>query len=291
MNIQNFTHEGGFPFDQDKLKRLQDTFSIFNAFGSLVGNDLAIIQGCTVTGNNVSDGYVWIGGELLPFVGGTLGTQVIIDETVTNEQYQTGLIQDVYHVRVARFGTSTTNQYAWANFKRAYPMSSAVFLDEVRMYAGDVANIPWGWKLCDGTNGTANLKGKFIIGLNQADPECNEVGVIGGAHKKTIDVNQLPAHAHSVTVNSAGEHFHVYAGDDALGLNADQTLGGARYGMGVFEYDANSTISTNNRSKYYKTSQEEAHNHTATAGNTGNGQEFDVRPAYYTLAYIQFKGV
>ena len=34
-------------------------------------------------------------------------------------------------------------------------------------FSGDVTNIPSGWALCDGTNGTPDLRGRFILGYNR----------------------------------------------------------------------------------------------------------------------------
>jgi hypothetical protein len=34
------------------------------------------------------------------------------------------------------------------------------------MWSGDVTKIPTGWALCDGTNGTPDLRGRFVLGYN-----------------------------------------------------------------------------------------------------------------------------
>jgi hypothetical protein len=58
-------------------------------------------------------------------------------------------------------------------------------------------NIPSGWALCDGNNGTPNLIGKFLLGVNP-DPNAAAMfrtpGMGGGSAK--ISVGQLPAHSH-----------------------------------------------------------------------------------------------
>ena len=40
-------------------------------------------------------------------------------------------------------------------------------------FSGDVTNIPSGWALCDGTNGTPDLRGRFILGYNDKDISNN----------------------------------------------------------------------------------------------------------------------
>jgi hypothetical protein len=38
------------------------------------------------------------------------------------------------------------------------------WIGEIRMWSWDVAHIPTGWHLCDGTSGTVDLRGKFLAG-------------------------------------------------------------------------------------------------------------------------------
>lgn len=274
MNFQNFTDVGGFPLETETLARLQESYNIFNAFGELVGSNFAIIKGCIQAGSNIGDGYVYINGELLPFSGGLIQANVIIEEQIVNAEFQNGVVNDVYHVRVAKFGTATT-QYAWSNFVRAYPMSSAIFIDEVRMFAGNVENIPFGWYLCNGSNGTRDLRKQFIAGLDPSDPEYATIGTTGGSNSVVLNANQIPAHSHTGTTDSDGEHTHniqdvpapsgTYAPFDS---NAGE----------IYRGDIN-------------TDSAGAHTHDFTTGETGGGQPHENRPAYYTLALIQFKGL
>ncbi len=37
------------------------------------------------------------------------------------------------------------------------------------MWSGRIADIPPGWALCDGTNGTPDLRDRFIVGARQDD--------------------------------------------------------------------------------------------------------------------------
>lgn len=50
--------------------------------------------------------------------------------------------------------------------------------------------IPAGWALCDGTNGTPDLRDKFVFGADEGDP----IGKTGGSNKITQDV--MPKHSH-----------------------------------------------------------------------------------------------
>ena len=68
------------------------------------------------------------------------------------------------------------------------------------IWTGAISDIPKGWAICDGNNGTPNLKGKFLLGAN-TDPNAAAMfrtpGMGGGSTK--ISVGQLPAHTHRHT--------------------------------------------------------------------------------------------
>jgi hypothetical protein len=52
---------------------------------------------------------------------------------------------------------------------------------------------PAGWVLCDGQNGTPDLRSRFVVGLG---PGYN-LGSTGGADSVTLSADQMPAHSHS----------------------------------------------------------------------------------------------
>jgi microcystin-dependent protein len=62
------------------------------------------------------------------------------------------------------------------------------------LWWGTVEEIPEGWLLCDGTNGTPDLRNRFVIGAS----ETNLVGSVGG----TL------THAHGATIEQNGSHAH-----------------------------------------------------------------------------------
>ena len=59
--------------------------------------------------------------------------------------------------------------------------------------------VPVGWALCDGTNGTPNLQGRFILGSNMG----RSIGTIGGAETVKLTISQIPAHSHNLLLNTA----------------------------------------------------------------------------------------
>lgn len=70
------------------------------------------------------------------------------------------------------------------------------------MWNGTTLNIPSGWALCDGTNGTPDLRDRFIVGAGRN----YSVNAIGGADSVSLTESQMPAHSHSMS--SAGDHGH-----------------------------------------------------------------------------------
>lgn len=68
-------------------------------------------------------------------------------------------------------------------------------------WSGAIVDIPTGWQLCDGTNGTPDLRGRFIIGAGGSEA----VNEVGGSETHDHSFNgDGHAHAASVTIPVAG---------------------------------------------------------------------------------------
>lgn len=169
------------------------------------------------------------------------------------------------------------------------------------MWSGSINGIPEGWALCDGTNGTPDLRDRFIVG---AGKEYN-VGATGGAKEVTLSTSQIPSHRHSsgslstsstgshshsagtLSTNSAGSHSHTYSQPtDASGAARD--AGGTK-----FYRDGTSSMSTSSAGSHShtisgSTSSSGSHSHDVTGYTdyTGSGQAHENRPPYYALAFI-----
>jgi hypothetical protein len=119
MNTLNFNQSVGFPLETDILDSMQTAYSIFNALGAIAG-EKSIILGCNTIGVNVSDGVIYLNGEVLRFVGGFAQETIIIQENITSLEFEDGNSNEVIKERFATFGTGTTS-YPWADFKRGMP--------------------------------------------------------------------------------------------------------------------------------------------------------------------------
>lgn len=139
------------------------------------------------------------------------------------------------------------------------------------LWSGSADRIPQGWALCDGTNGTPDLRDRFVVGAGRN----YAIGTIGGSETTTLSVANLPNHIHTGTTNESGNHNHfTYATDDG-GRNDGTTAQGG---------------STNLQNGYY-TANAGIHTHAFTTTNTSNATAtpFTHVPPYYALAFIMKK--
>ena len=65
-------------------------------------------------------------------------------------------------------------------------------------WSGAILDIPDGWLLCDGNNGTPDLRDKFIVGAGLTFAVGNEGGSINHTHTLTCD-----GHLHDLTPGSS----------------------------------------------------------------------------------------
>lgn len=63
------------------------------------------------------------------------------------------------------------------------------------MWSGKIAEIPAGWRLCDGTNGTPDLRDRFIAGAGN----IYSIGATGGEAMHTLTIAEMPAHTHTLS--------------------------------------------------------------------------------------------
>ena len=101
------------------------------------------------------------------------------------------------------------------NLQDAMPVGSII------MFNGKAEEIPSGWAICDGKNGTPNLLDRFILASTYA-------GGTGGQSQITLSVSQLPPHRHRLKKcwygkSDNADDRQVVRWDDSVGTN-DQIL-------------------------------------------------------------------
>ncbi|WP_279002019.1 phage baseplate protein [Acidaminococcus fermentans] len=120
------------------------------------------------------------------------------------------------------------------------------------------------WHLCDGTNGTPDLRNRFIYGGDGTDS-----GTTGGEASVTLTVQTIPAHGHTGTTSANGDHSHTVKTLNTSGkLNVNDYAG---YSIG----NTDRTTSTDGK-----------HQHSLDIDSTGGGQPHNNMPPYYVLAFM-----
>ena len=143
------------------------------------------------------------------------------------------------------------------------------------MWSGAATAIPTGWRLCNGANGTPDLRDRFVVGAGGS----YTVGATGGANSVTLSVNEMPTHGHTFSGTTSVEGSHVHqeqyyetngSGDGNFGPGASCCGGAVKSTNGVFTLPAG------------------AHSHTFSGTTTanGNGLPHENRPPYYALCFI-----
>lgn len=146
----------------------------------------------------------------------------------------------------------------------------------ISLWYGAVTNIPGGWVICDGQNGTPDLRDKFIVGAGNS----YQVGNSGGNDSITLTANQLPSHFHGATglsVNEAGTHTHDTFNYSYSSGTINSEGGGIVRSVMFYTGATGQT-----------TSEAGEHTHTlsGTTATTGSNENIDIRPQYYALCYI-----
>lgn len=75
------------------------------------------------------------------------------------------------------------------------------------IWSGTAETTPDGWQLCDGTNGTPDLRDRFVLGAGLND---HYAGATGGEAMVTLTVDQMPAHTHKMSTVSNATGFGNY---------------------------------------------------------------------------------
>ena len=71
-------------------------------------------------------------------------------------------------------------------------LNPANFKGIIVAFSGDVSGIPQGWALCDGTNGTPDLRGRFILGAGQGTGLTErKLKDNGGEEMHTLTIDEI----------------------------------------------------------------------------------------------------
>lgn len=187
----------------------------------------------------------------------------------------------------AVLGTNTTQiattAFATAAATAAFPVGGII------MWSGSIAAIPSGWSLCNGANGTPDLRDRFVIGAGTTyavnatggSATVTPSGTLGGTSGSTaLTEAQMPKHYHRLwgpaaisgftqgSISGAGV-FNGGTPDDGAQTYGSYSVGGDAVSGGFTQGTAN------------------GNGHTHDAGSlTFTGTSQTNLPPYLALAYI-----
>lgn len=133
------------------------------------------------------------------------------------------------------------------------------------MFSGSTA--PDGWAFCDGTNGTPDLRGYFVIGANKSGPiaaplemeRSYDLNSKGGEKQHKLKASEMPNHTHVEFIPYSGGLYPLYTGSGQSGTKL-------RFSPGIAGTEPSGSY--------------------AATGSAGGSEAFSIMPPYYSLAYI-----
>jgi len=143
------------------------------------------------------------------------------------------------------------------------------------MWSGTIATIPSGWYLCNGSNGTPDLRNRFIIAADADDSGAAKTTVTGsatqsGGSKDAIVVSHT--HTFSETTSTIGDHIHSISAS------------GGEYAAGQQDHFTTDGVSVYTR--YTGAAGSHSHTVSGTTSSSGSSGTNANLPPYYALAFI-----
>jgi microcystin-dependent protein len=134
----------------------------------------------------------------------------------------------------------------------------------ISLWSGSIASVPTGWFLCDGANGTPDLRNRFIVGAGST----YAVDATGGSADAIV-----VSHTHTATSTDSG---HTHGGSSGLNYVYQDASGANFYRADAAQARVTFASTTGTGTASITTS-------VSTAGVSGTNANL---PPYYALAYI-----
>lgn len=175
---------------------------------------------------------------------------------------------------------SETTPRASLTFKR-YSVSSgsSVPAGSIIPWYGNLANIPYGFALCDGKNGTPDLRDRFLVGAGNA----YKLGNIGGENRHALTIDELPAHNHDAQ-NAIG-YFRSRSNTFYSTWNSKSKTLGSAAASGVFSV-VESGLRSEGNADDNRTEFIVKFDGSKMVKSQGLNYSHENRPPYYALYYI-----
>ena len=168
----------------------------------------------------------------------------------------------------------------------------------IGLWSGAANAIPSGWYLCNGSNGTPDLRGRFVVGYNNND-SLFDVNDTGGSKDATLvsHSHTINNHTHSTTVSGTTSNKSLTG--DITKISECYNVAGAATGVFSKKGTGNSPVTgSSSNSPTAGVDFDASHDHTFSAtGTSGNPSNTGTNtqgssatnanlPPYYALAYI-----
>ncbi len=136
----------------------------------------------------------------------------------------------------------------------------------IMMWSGSVASIPSGWVLCNGSNGTPDLRNRFVVGAGST----YSVAATGGSADAIV-----VSHTHTGTTGGQSQnHQHGY------------TVYSSGGGAQITPYTRATDGGLTNSAAQSTDSNNADHTHSFTTDSAGSSGTNANLPPYYALAFI-----
>ena len=190
MDRANYTEngKGRYPLSTEGLDFIQRQIELIYSVAELHGRNYILKESTDYT-----EGVIVVDGELMPLEG---GRQPYIDVVETSETLEAdGLTYDGARVirRAVYSGVQTKNARLSSEFEQMTTIEEMtphlMPKGAIVMWSGAINALPTGWALCDGTNETPNLCGRFIVCVGKSSDGDTDYKLNKTGGDETIKLN------------------------------------------------------------------------------------------------------
>jgi microcystin-dependent protein len=169
------------------------------------------------------------------------------------------------------------------------PSESIFPVGMIVLWSGSIASVPEKWALCNGANGTPDLRNRFVVGAGGD----YAVAATGGANSVTPTTGAAGAHDHgaatggtTLTTAQMPSHSHTLS---TRGSNAS-SQGNTQRDFPRSYNEVGATLVESVETEAVGGGESHNHSITAAVDHTHTVSAVDTRSPYYALAYIMYTG-